>query len=143
MAKTAVIYWSTTGNTKQMAELIAEGVKTQGKDVDVFSAAEFSPDKVSAYTNFAFGCPAMGMEQLDDTEFEPMFNGIKGALKGKNIALFGSYGWGDGQWMRNWEEDCTASGISPILESVIVSGEPLGDVVDKCKELGANLAKLG
>ena len=94
MSKVAVVYWSGTGNTEMMAQKVAEGAKEAGAEVSVLTSADFSADDVDAYDAIAFGCPAMGDEVLEDTEFEPMFDGCKDALKGKNIALFGSYGWG-------------------------------------------------
>ena len=100
MSKIAVIYWSGTGNTQQMAEAIANQAHA-----DLFAASEFSPEKAANYDAFAFGCSAMGAEQLEEDEFEPMFASCEGKLGGKRIALFGSYGWGDGEWMRTWEED--------------------------------------
>lgn len=103
MSKIAVVYWSGTGNTEAMARSVAEGAHSAGAEVEVLTAAEFGPDKLATYDAAAFGCPAMGAEQLEEDEFEPMFSGCKAALKGKKIALFGSYGWGDGEWMRSWE----------------------------------------
>lgn len=96
--KTAVIYWSGTGNTEQMASAIAEGA-----GAELFTISEFSGD-IAAYDRIAFGCPAMGDEVLEESDFEPFFSDVEGTLNGKTIALFGSYGWGDGQWMRDWED---------------------------------------
>ena len=96
--KAAVIYWSGTGNTEQMANAIAEGA-----GAELFSVSDFTGD-IADYDRIAFGCSAMGDEVLEESEFEPFFTAIEGALSGKTIALFGSYGWGDGEWMRNWEE---------------------------------------
>ena len=93
MSKVAVVYWSGTGNTKQMAEAVAEGIKTAGAEAVVMTPSEFDPLAVSSYAAIAFGCPSMGAEQLEETEFEPMFDACKGSLAGKKIALFGSYGW--------------------------------------------------
>ena len=94
MSKVAVVYWSGTGNTEAMAMAVAEGAKGKGAEVSVITAAEFSPEQVSEYSAIAFGCPSMGSEQLEESEFEPMFTACEGRLSGKNIALFGSYGWG-------------------------------------------------
>ena len=96
MSKVAVVYWSGTGNTEAMAMAVAEGAKGKGAEVSVITAAEFSPEQVGEYSAIAFGCPSMGSEQLEESEFEPMFTACEGRLSGKNIALFGSYGWGDG-----------------------------------------------
>ena len=95
---------------------------------------------LAAYDAIAFGCPAMGSEQLEDSEFEPMFDGVKKSLGGKAVALFGSYGWGDGEWMRSWEDDCRAAGISLACESVLVNGAPEGADAEACKALGKALA---
>ena len=108
MSKIAVVYWSGTGNTEIMAGKVAEGAKAAGAEVTSFTAAEFSADLVDQFDAIAFGCPSMGAEQLEDSEFEPMFVSCEPKLSGKKIALFGSYGWGDGEWMRNWEETATA-----------------------------------
>ena len=92
MNKVAVVYWSGTGNTEAMAMAVAEGAKGKGAEVSVVTAAEFSPEQVDEYSAIAFGCPSMGSEQLEESEFEPMFTACEGRLSGKNIALFGSYG---------------------------------------------------
>ena len=139
MSKIAVVYWSGTGNTEQMAESVADGARNAGADVTTFTAAEFDADKMDEFDAIAFGCPAMGDEVLEDTEFEPMFDGCKDALKGKNIALFGSYGWGDGEWMRNWEESCKEAGANLVCDSVICQEEPDDEATDACKALGAAL----
>ena len=104
MSKVAVVYWSSTGNTEAMANAVVDGAKEKGADVTLYECADFRPELVADYDAIAFGCPAMGDEVLEEDEFEPMFDGCKDALKDKKIALFGSYGWGDGEWMRNWEE---------------------------------------
>lgn len=140
MSKVAVVYWSSTGNTEAMANAVAEGAKAAGAEVISFESADFSADKVDEFDAIAFGCPAMGDEVLEDTEFEPMFDGCKDALKGKNIALFGSYGWGDGEWMRNWEDSCKEAGANLVCESVICQEEPDDDAVENCKALGKALA---
>ena len=139
MSKIAVVYWSGTGNTERMADQIAESARKTGKEVDVFTSADFTADMTDNYDAIAFGCPSMGDEVLEDTEFEPMFDGCKGALKGKNIALFGSYGWGDGEWMRNWEESCKEAGANLVCDSVICQEEPDDEATDACKALGAAL----
>ena len=140
MSKIAVVYWSGTGNTEAMANEVAEGAKAAGAEVDVLTASEFGADKMDAYDAVAFGCPAMGDEVLEEDEFEPMFDGCKAELKDKKIALFGSYGWGDGEWMRNWEESCKEAGAVLATESVICNDMPDDDGVENCKALGAALA---
>ena len=133
--KAAVIYWSGTGNTEQMANAIAEGA-----GAELFSVSDFTGD-IADYDRIAFGCSAMGDEVLEESEFEPFFTAIEGALSGKTIALFGSYGWGDGEWMRTWEQDCRGANISLVCESVICCETP-GDIeLEACRELGRELVK--
>ncbi|MCI6022476.1 MAG: flavodoxin [Oscillospiraceae bacterium] len=139
MSKIAVVYWSGTGNTQSMAEAVAEGAREAGADVTVFTSSEFDGGKMGEFDAVAFGCPAMGSEVLEESEFEPMFNGCESALSGKKIALFGSYGWGDGEWMRNWEETCKADGAVLACESVTCNDAPDDDAVVACKALGAAL----
>ena len=129
MSKIAVVYWSGTGNTEAMANEVAEGAKAAGAEVDVLTAAEFGADKMDAYDAIAFGCPAMGAEELEDSEFEPMFSDCEGKLGGKKIALFGSYGWGDGEWMRTWEETCKADGAVLACDCVLANEAPDDDVI--------------
>lgn len=140
MSKIAVVYWSGTGNTEAMAEEVANGAKAAGAEVESFTTDDFAADKMNDYDAVAFGCPAMGDEVLEEDEFEPMFDGCKDALKDKKIALFGSYGWGDGEWMRNWEESCKEAGAVLATESVICNDMPDDAGVANCKELGAALA---
>ena len=140
MSKVAVVYWSGTGNTEAMASAVAEGAKGKGAEVSLLTASEFSADKVGGYDAIAFGCPSMGAEQLEESEFEPMFAACEGDLRGKSIALFGSYGWGDGEWMRSWEERCGDDGANLGCDSVICNEAPDDDAMAACRELGAALA---
>ena len=139
MSKIAIVYWSGTGNTESMANFVAEGAKEAGADVEVITASDFSADAVAGYDAIAFGCPSMGAEQLEESEFEPMFNACEPELKDKKIALFGSYGWGDGEWMRTWEETCKADGAVLACDSVICMDAPDDDAANACKALGAAL----
>ncbi len=132
--KKAVVYWSGTGNTEAMAKAVAEGA-----GAELIRASDFGAGKAAEYDSIAFGCPAMGAEALEESEFEPMFESVKGALAGKKAALFGSYGWGDGDWMQLWEDDCRAAGINLVHDSVICQGEPDGQTLAKCRALGAAL----
>ena len=132
--KTAVIYWSGTGNTEAMAKAVAEGA-----GAECFAVSEFSGN-VEDYDAIALGCPAMGAEELEDSEFEPFFAGIEGKLSGKKVALFGSYGWGDGEWIRTWAEDAEAVGARLVVEPVMANGSPDGDAETACAALGAALA---
>lgn len=140
MSKTAIVYWSGTGNTAAMADAVVEGVKSAGGKPELFTADSFNSDMVDNYDFIAFGCPSMGCEQLEDTEFEPMFDSCKNKLKGKKIALFGSYGWGDGEWMQTWENDCKSFGVDLVCDSVICNDAPDDEAVAKCENLGKALA---
>lgn len=140
MRKTAVVYWSGTGNTQMMAEKVAEGVRAAGAEADVYNCTEFSAGLMDNYEAVAFGCPSMGSEQLEDTEFEPVFTECEAKLSGKVIGLFGSYGWGDGEWMRTWEDTCRSDGAVLACESVICCEAPDDDALAQCKKLGATLA---
>ena len=139
--KTAVIYWSGTGNTEAMARAVAEGMTAAGAEAVLLTPAEVAPGDLNAYAAIAFGCPAMGAEVLEESEFQPMFDACKPHLQGKKIALFGSYGWGDGEWMRTWEEDCVAAGAVLACDSVICQDEPDGDALASCDALGKALAE--
>ena len=153
MKKTAVIYWSGTGNTKQMAEAVLEGMKSAGADAVLLEAAQnglrhllgvaaqVDASTFSGVDAVAFGCPAMGSEVLEEMEFEPMFSACKSHLSGKKVALFGSYGWGDGEWMRSWEKDCDDAGINLVCESVICQETPDGDTLEACRAMGKLLAE--
>ena len=138
--KIAVVYWSGTGNTEAMAQAVMEGAKSAGAEVQLFTAAEFEGDNMDAFDAVAFGCPAMGAEELEDTEFGPMFEGCQDKLSGKKIALFGSYGWGDGEWMRTWEDTCREKGAVLACDSVICQETPDDDALDACRKLGETLA---
>ena len=140
MSKVAVVYWSQTGNTKLMAETILDGAVGKGADASIFEANDFSAAKAAEFDAIAFGCPAMGAEELEDSEFEPMFSAVEGSLAGKKIALFGSYGWGDGQWMRDWEDRCRNNGINLAEKSVIANEVPDDAVLIACRDLGAALS---
>ena len=140
MSKVAVVYWSGTGNTAAMAGAVEEGAKKRGAEVSVFGPDKFTADMVSEYDGIAFGCPAMGAEVLEESVFDPMFTDIEGSLSGKNIALFGSYGWGDGQWMRDWEDRCRTAGAKLACDSVMANNAPGEDALEECRDLGAALA---
>ena len=137
MGKIAIVYWSGTGNTEAMANFVAEGA---GGQADLFTPGEFSADLVSNYSALAFGCPSMGAEQLEEAEFEPMFEAVKPRLSGKTIGLFGSYGWGDGEWMRTWEETCREDGAVLACDCVICNDAPDAEAESACEELGKALA---
>ncbi len=138
--KVAVVYWSGTGNTEAMAQAVVEGAQKVGGETELFSATEFDSDKMDLFDAVAFGCPAMGAEELEDGEFAPMFEGCESKLSGKKIALFGSYGWGDGEWMRTWEDTCQSKGAALACDSVICQETPDDDALTACRQLGEALA---
>lgn len=140
MSKMAVVYWSGTGNTETMAKAVAEGARAAGADVQLVTAADFDAAQLDALDGVAFGCPAMGCEQLEENEFEPMFAACTGKLGGKRVGLFGSYGWGNGEWMQEWEETCRSSGALLAADSVTCNGTPDGDALAACQALGAAVA---
>lgn len=135
MSKVAVIYWSGTGHTEAMAEAVAKGA-----DGVLLTCAEVPEDVAAQYDAFALGCPAMGSEELEEDEFGPLFEKLAPSLAGKKVALFGSYGWGDGEWMRTWEDTCRSDGAVLACESVICCEAPEDDALAQCKKLGATLA---
>lgn len=141
MNNIAIVYWSGTGNTEAMANFVAEGAKAAGADVKLFTADEFSKDMLGDFSAVAFGCPSMGAEQLEEGDFEPMFNSVKHLLSGRNIALFGSYGWGEGEWMRTWEQECVDYGAKLVSKSVICNEAPDDDGAVACRSLGRALAQ--
>ncbi len=141
MKKAAVIYWSSTGNTEAMAEAVLAGMKDAGADAVILTPDQVDAASVGKYDAIAFGCPAMGSEMLEESEFEPMFSSVKGSLGGKKVALFGSYGWGDGDWMRIWEDDCGDAGITLACESVICNEAPDNSALASCKAMGKQLTE--
>lgn len=140
MRKVAVVYWSGTGNTEAMAAAVAEGIREKGAEAALFTAAEFDASMVDNFDAIAFGCPSMGAEQLEESEFEPMFSACEPKLQGKKIALFGSYGWGDGEWMRSWEAVAKGFGAELVCGSVICADAPDEEAQAACEALGKALA---
>lgn len=130
--KKAVIYWSGTGNTAAMASAIAAGM---GEGTELYSVDQFTGD-IADYDKIAFGCSAMGDEVLEEAEFDPFFTSIEGKLGGKKVALFGSYGWGDGQWMHDWAERTTKAGANLYDDGLTVNGFPDGDAKVQCTAFG-------
>ena len=138
MSKVAVIYWSGTGNTEAMANAVADGATAAGAEVDLLTCADVKG--VDGYDAVALGCPAMGAEELEDGEFQPMLEGIEPSLPGKKVVLFGSYDWGVGEWLTNWEARCAEKGITLAAESVKANNAPNDDDLAACKALGAAIA---
>ena len=135
--KAAVIYWTGTGNTEAMAQAVKEGLVKAGAEADLLQFSDLTPDEaLSKYDRLALGCPAMGGEQLEEGEVEPFFTELEGKLKGRKLALFGSYGWGDGQWMRDWAERALAAGaVLATGEGLIANEAPDDDALNACQDL--------
>ena len=141
MKKTAVVYWSSTGNTEAMAQAVLEGMKEAGAEAVLLTPDAVDVGALAGMDAIAFGCPAMGSEVLEECEFEPMFSGCKNRLGGKSVGLFGSYGWGDGQWMRDWAQRAQDDGAQLFSEEGLICNEtPDDDVQAACRKLGADLA---
>ncbi len=138
MSKVAVIYWSGTGNTEAMANAVSEGAKAAGAEVDLLTCADVNG--VDGYDAVALGCPAMGSEELEDGEFQPMLESIEPTLSGKKVVLFGSYDWGTGEWLENWEARCAEKGITLAAESVKANNTPDDAALAACKVLGGAIA---
>jgi flavodoxin I len=141
MSKVAIIYWSGTGNTKVMAELIAEGAKNEGAEISIKEVGDAISRDIEEADVIALGCPSMGDEVLEESEMEPFIEAIKTIVKNKKVALFGSYGWGDGEWMRQWEERMFSYGSIIVSDCLIANYEPDSDKRDECTDLGKKLAK--
>lgn len=140
MDKIGIIYWSQTGNTEAMANAVLEGVREAGGDAALFTVSDIDATAAAQYDRLALGCPAMGAEVLEEAEFEPFFTALEPLLKGKKAALFGSYGWGDGQWMRDWQDRVTAAGAELVNgEGLMVNESPDADGIAACKALGKAL----
>lgn len=137
MGKITIIYWSGTGNTQAMAEAIGKGAEDAGSQVELLEVSSATAQTVAQAETLAFGCPSMGAEVLEEDSFDPFFTSVESSLSGKKVALFGSYGWGDGQWMRDWQERVTAAGATLFEEGLIVQEAPEGP---ECEAFGKRLA---
>ena len=141
MNKILVVYYSSTGNTQQMAEQIVQGITSAGGEADLVEVN--AAPAIDGYEKIAFGCPAMGAENLEEAEFEPFFASIEGQLSGKKVALFGSYDWGDGQWMRDWQDRVLADGANLFNnEGLIVNGTPDAEGDALCNKFGSDFSKF-
>lgn len=141
MNEIVVAYWSQTGNTEAMAQAVAQGIEEAGKKAKVTEISGISPQDLKDAAAFALGCPAMGAEVLEESEMEPFVMEVEGFASGKKIGLFGSYGWGDGQWMRDWEERMSNAGAEIVSgEGVITQEAPDDESLEKCRALGKALA---
>lgn len=143
MKKIAIVYWSGTGNTEAMANEIFDELKKNDLEVEMLDPNSFTKDLIEEFDGFAFGCPAMGNEELEDSEFEPMFASVENDLAGKPVVIFGSYEWNDGEWMRTWQERCENDNINLASEGLAAYDYPDDEAIDACKDLADDLlAKL-
>jgi len=143
MDKIYIVFWTQTGNTEEMAKAIGEGVELAGKEPVLVSPSEVELSEIIEQPAFAMGCPAMGCEELEESEMEPFVAKIESFVRGKNVALFGSYGWGDGLWMREWESRMKLAGATIVgNEGIIVQDNPSDNDIAKCRELGKMLARI-
>ena len=142
MSKIAVIYWSGTGNTEAMARAICEGALSAGAEASLFSVSDITVEQAKSYDRLALGCPSMGAENLEESEFEPFYTELESSLGGKPVALFGSYGWGDGQWMRDWASRVSGAGAALYDdEGLIINETPDDGALELCRELGKSFAQ--
>jgi flavodoxin I len=139
MKHVAVVFWSGTGNTEAMADLVAQGARDAGAEVEVFPVADFNESQVAAFDAVAFGCPAMGNEELEELEFEPVYEACEAVLGETPVALFGSFDWNDGEWMENWESRAHDAGLN-VVGTAISRDYPDDEAETACKELGSTLA---
>ena len=136
---TAIIYWSGTGNTEAMAKAIEAGMQAKNAQTKLLTVSEADAGIIDQYEAFAFGCPSMGAEVLEESEFDPFFTAIESRLSGKAVSLFGSYGWGDGEWMRDWQKRVNEVGAVLFDEGLIQQDAPDEAV---CKEFGSKFAEF-
>lgn len=141
MKKIAIVYWSGTGNTEAMANEIAGELKNNDIEIDLFDPNSFTKDSISLYDGFAFGCPAMGSEELEETEFEPMFESIENDLSDKPVLIFGSYQWADGEWMEIWQDRCKNDGINLVRDGLMAYDTPDDEALEECRKAALDLSK--
>ena len=141
MGKTAIVYWSGTGNTEEMAKAIQAGTREAGAEAQLFEVEQFSPEEMGSYDGFFFGCPAMGDEVLEESSFEPFFALAEKKLAGVPVALFGSYGWGGGAWMEAWAERTREAGAKFFSDGLIVENGPTDEDLKACEALGKSFAE--
>lgn len=142
MANVLMVYWSGTGNTEMMAKKIEEGLIASGVTVETYIVDEIAPENIVNYEKILFGCPSMGVDELEETEFEPFFEEAEKLIQGKKIALFGSFGWGDGEWMDIWEERVISKGALLFNKGLIANYTPNEDDEDACVKFGKDFAQF-
>ncbi|SHG92953.1 flavodoxin, short chain [Anaerosphaera aminiphila DSM 21120] len=140
MKKVNIIYWTGTGNTEIMANAMGKGAEGAGAEVKIIEVGQATEDDVKSVNNIAFGCPAMGAEELEETEMRPFMDKVNSLLAGKNVVIFGSYEWADGEWMRSWQDEIMATGCKLIADGFIAYDSPDEDAIDECESLGKDLA---
>jgi flavodoxin short chain len=141
MKNITIIYWSGTGNTEAMANAIAQGARTDETEVKLLNVSDASVENVINAEVVALGCPSMGAEELEESEMEPFVEAISHVVSNKKLALFGSYGWGDGEWMRNWQDNMEGYGAKILQDSLIINNEPDDEGIELCRKLGEKLSK--
>ena len=141
MKQIPVIFWTGTGNTQMMADAVAEAINAAGAEAVVKNVSEITADEAAGYDALALGCPAMGAEVLEECEFEPFFTELEGKLAGKKVALFGSYGWGGGAWMKLWADRTRKAGAKLFNDGLAIENSPQKDDLSACSQLGAAFAK--
>ncbi len=136
----SIVYWSGTGNTQVMAEAVAEGIREAGAEAEVIDVGMAEAEKLAKEKAFALGCPSMGAEQLEESEMEPFVEKLESMVSGKRILLFGSYGWGDGEWMREWAQRMKEAGAVLVREEGVIANEaPDEEALAECRLAGKEL----
>ena len=138
-----VVYWTQSGNTQEMAEAVGKGIEAAGKTAQVISVSDITADALKDESVFALGCPAMGAEELEESEMEPFVSAVEAFASGKSIGLFGSYGWGDGEWMRTWVDRMQKAGATVVGDEGVMANEAPDEAAKAaCEDLGKKLAAL-
>lgn len=143
MKKAIIVYWSGTGNTEIMAEEIKKGLELESYNVTMKEVYDTDASEVLSYDKIALGCSSMGVEELEEEEFEPFFQQLEHNITDKHIAIFGSYGWGDGEWMEDWEDRVNDAGA--ILfenKGLIINSTPSSEEEEACVEFGVRFGQL-
>lgn len=142
MSKIAIVYWSGSGNTEKMAEAIAKGAKNKSAEVECKSVDKASAAELANFDLIALGSPAMGSEVIEESEMEPFFVSVQKYLKGKKVAVFGSYDWGEGEWLETWGTRVKKGGADLVDNGLKIHLEPDDAGIAECEAWGAKLAAL-